>query len=137
MAPSVEAVHPFEGMMHELPGNMSRQIVVVMANAANPLLNPGTVLGKVDGDNWTIHDDAAEDGSEVLAYGAAGILLMAVGDEGPAVTSLTGQSALVIFREAVVNARLLQWADGMDATAQGTAMATLRDTADISIDCRS
>lgn len=135
--PLSESTHPFEGLMYEQPGGQSRKIVTVEANAANPTLQPGTVLGKITGDNWTIHDNAAIDGSETLAYDAAGILLGATGVDGPNVTSLTGQLALIVFREAVFNAHHLQWADGMDATEQATAMATLRDTADISIDCRS
>jgi hypothetical protein len=132
-----EGVHAFEGLMYELPGGMSRKVVTVEANATNTVLPPGTVLGKITGDNWTIHDNAASDGSQTLAYNAAGILLGATGPDGPNVTSLTGQSALIVFREAVFNANLLTWAAGMDGSEQTTAKATLRNTADISIDCRS
>lgn len=134
--PLTEGIHAFEGLMYELPGGMSRKVVTVEANAANPVLVPGTVLGVITGDNWTVHDNAAIDGAETLAYNAAGILLSASGPGGPNVTSLTGQPALIVFRDAVFNGHMISFADGMDATEQATALATLRDTADISIDVR-
>lgn len=135
--PMVESSHPFEALMYELPGGMSRKVVTVEANVANPVLVPGTVLGKISGDNWTIHDNGVVNGAQTLAYDAAGILLGVDGPDGPNVTSLTGQPALIVFHDAVVNAHLLHWAAGMDATEQTAAMATLRTTADINIDCRS
>lgn len=134
--PLNEMVRAFEGLMYELDGYQSRKVVTVEADATNTSLPPGTVLGKITGANWTVHDNAAADGSQTLAYNAAGILIGATGPGGPNVTSLTGEPALIIFREAVFNANMLTFAAGMDGTEQAAALATLRDTADISIDCR-
>lgn len=134
---NTETRHAWDGLEYEQMGGMSRKVVTVQANASNPTLYPGCVLGKITAGNWTIHDNAAVDGSQTLAYDAAGVLLAATGPNGPNVTSLTGESAVIVFHDAVVNADKLQWASGMDSTEQTTAMGTLRTTADIQIDCRS
>lgn len=122
-----EETHTFEGLMAELPGGMSRMKVTAVANVANPILQPGTVMAIITaGGNWTIHDNALSNGAE----NPTGILLTRV-------DSVTGEDALVINHDATFNAAHLHFAVGMDGTEQATALGTLRNTADIRIDGQS
>jgi hypothetical protein len=133
-----EGMHPYEALMYEgLAGGLSLKVVTAVANAANPTLAPGCVMGKITASGlWTVHDNGVVNGAQTLAYNAAGILMGATGPGGPNVTSLTGEPAVVLFQHGVVNGHMLSFADGMDATEQATALASLRDTADIDIDAR-
>jgi hypothetical protein len=130
LTPITEEVHQFEGLMYESPGYMSRKTVTVAANAANPVLQPGTLLGKVTATGtWGVHDNTATDGRQTLAFNAAGILLTKV-------DSLTGQPGLIIYRDAAFNGHLLSYAAGMDATEQAAARTQLANLGEVNIQIR-
>ncbi len=115
MASYTEPQRPFEFLISEADGTLSRETVVIVAGSAG--LVPGLVLGKITASGkYAPYDDDNADGTET----AVAILLEAV-------DATADVSAAVVFRLAEVKTAALQWAgtnDAGDKTAAYVDLAT-------------
>ena len=113
MATFLEPIRPFEFLITEAPGTLSRETVTIVAGSLG--LVPGMVLGKITvGGKYAPYDNDNANGTEV----AAAILLEAV-------DATADVSAAVIARIAEVKSASLQWASTVAAGEKAPAYVDL------------
>ena len=65
MTTLTETTHPGGFIVWEAARDYCREVVAIATGGANPVLQPGTVLGKITASGkYTAHDPAAVDGTE-------------------------------------------------------------------------
>lgn len=113
MATFTEPQRPFEFVLSEAPGTLSRETVTIVAGSTG--LIPGLVLGKITASSkYAPYDDDNVDGTET----AAGLLLEAV-------DATADVSAAVLFRLAEVKSAGIKWAATNDAGDKTAGLADL------------
>jgi hypothetical protein len=109
-----EGRHPFEGIVSESNGNLSRDEITI---GASQTISPGSVLGKITATGaYVAWNPAASDGSQ----NAAAIAIY------PAVTG-SGATATIaaLTRDAEFRSEALMWASGITAGNITTGIAQL------------
>ncbi len=114
MTTYTEPFRPYEVLLSEQPGTLSRETVTVVSGAG--VLNPGTVLGKVTASGkYAPYDNTANTGIEV----AACVLLQGVDATSADV------AAVACERLAEVKDAQLKWHANNDAAAKTAGKADL------------
>lgn len=109
-----ETSHANEALVAELPGEMSRDVVTILADEVLPAQQ---VLGKITASGkFVALNPGAADGSEV----AAAILYAAVDATG------ADKLAVVHYKDAVFNAGEVVWTTGMTGPQITTATGQLK-----------
>lgn len=91
MTTLTEGQHSYEFLLSEANGQLSREQIIVVANAAAMI--PGTLVGKITASGkYTVYNNAASDGTQT----AVGILVAAT------TLQAADQKAVIIARQAEV-----------------------------------
>ena len=115
-----EGRHAGGFLVWETARDYTREVITIATGGANPVLEPGTVLGKITASGkYTAHDPAAVDGTET----AVAVLW------GKADATAADVDAVVLLRgPAIVNGNDLVFAStptALEITAAHTALAAV------------
>jgi Bacteriophage lambda head decoration protein D len=118
MTTLTETTHPGGFLVWEAFRDYTREVVTIATGGANPVLQPGTVLGKITATGkYASHDPAAVDGTET----AVAVLW------GKADATAVDMDAVVLLRgPAIVNTNDLVFTGtptALEITAAHTALA--------------
>ncbi len=120
MTTLTETTHPGGFLVWEAFRDYTREVVTIATGSANPVLQPGTVLGKITASGkYAAHDPAAVDGTET----AVAVLW------GKADATAADVDAVVLLRgPAIVNINDLVFTGtptALEITAAHTALAAV------------